>query len=163
MMVIPNCSMPRKKRCAVSVTKLRFPSIAFVALVLAAGLASAEGLGLGESKEELKLKYDVKFTEHGTGRITVVLTIADEGRLKPLSSVNLGVSPTDGTNWVDLSVALERKEVDGKQLVRVHMHKELAERAEISLRTSHLDGNQEPLTWYYHAIPLTKYMKDREE
>jgi hypothetical protein len=34
--------------------------------------------------------------------------------------------------------------------------REFAERAEIELKTSSLDGKKQALTWYYHAIPLAK-------
>ena len=130
-----------------------------LATLLPAKQTRAEGLGLGETKEELKLDYEVEMKEHKTGRVTLTLTIADEGRLKPLTSVALVIGNTDGTNYVDLSVALKPREVDGKQQYRVHIHESLAKRAEISLRTGHLDGKQEKATWYFHDIPLAKQMK----
>ena len=145
------------------VRKFRLPSIVFAAIFLAANLAWAEGFGLGETKEQLKLKYDVSVVDHGTGRVTVKLTIADPGRLKPLDSVDLVISNQDGTNFVDLSVSLATRKVDGKLLVRVHLKRELAERAEIQLRTSSLDGKQEAATWYYHAIPIAEYIKDKKQ
>ena len=132
------------------------------ALVLTATLAWAEGLGLGETKEQLKLKYDLSVVDHGTGRVTVSLTIADQGRLKPLDSVELAIPSKDGTGYFDLAVSLATKTVDGKLLVSVHLKRELAERAEIHLKTSSLDGKQEPLTWYYHAIPIAEYIKKGE-
>jgi hypothetical protein len=139
---------------------LRLSSLVLAALVLTADLAWAEGLGLGETKEQLNLKYDVSVVDHGTGRVTVNLTIADEGRLKPLDSVDLVVPSKDGTGFVDLALSLATREVDGKRSVSVHLKRELAERAEIHLRTSSLDGKQEPLTWYYHAIPIAEYIKN---
>jgi hypothetical protein len=30
------------------------------------------------------------------------------------------------------------------------------------LKTSSMDGKKEELTWYYHAIPLAKYLKPGE-
>jgi hypothetical protein len=39
----------------------------------------------------------------------------------------------------------------------------LAERAEIWLKTSSLDGKREALTWYYHAIPIAEYIKNGEQ
>ena len=137
-------------------------SMVFAALVLTAGLAWGEGLQLGETKEQLKLKYDVSLTDHGTGRVTVNLTIADQGRLKPLTSVDLGIPSRDGTGYSDLAVSLAAKTVDGKLLVSVHLKKGLAERAEIDLKTSTLDGKRDALTWYYHAIPIAKYVKNGE-
>jgi hypothetical protein len=130
-------------------------------MVLAPCLAWAIGLQLGETKEQLKLKYDVSVVDHGTGRVTVNLTIADEGRLKPLDSVDLLIPNKDGTTGsVELAVALATRRVNGKQLVSVHLKRELAERAQIHLKTSHLDGKELALTWYYHPIRIAQYLKD---
>jgi hypothetical protein len=91
--------------------------------------------------------------------VTVELTIADEGRLKPLSSVDLLVMPRgEKSGHVDLSVSLATREVDRKRVATVHLTRELAERASIQLKTNHLDGKQAPLTWYYHSIPLAKHL-----
>jgi len=135
----------------------------FAALVLGADPAWAEGFQLGETKEQLKLKYGVLLTDHGTGRVTVTLTIADEGRLKPLNSVDLGIPSKDGTGYFDLALSLATRKVDGKQVVSVHLKRELAERAEFDLKTSTLDGKQEALTWYYHKIPIAEYLKTGEK
>jgi hypothetical protein len=149
--------------------KLRVPLVLFAAILLPANFAWALGEQLGETKEQLKLKYDVSVTDHGTGRVTVVLTIADQGRLKPLSSVDLvvlGKEYKEGkgySGYVDLSVALAIKEEAGKQVVRIHVLKELAERAQIQLQTSSLDGKKQTLTWYYYAIPIAKYLKNEEQ
>jgi hypothetical protein len=144
------------------VRKLRLPPVMFAAIVSAANLAWAVGFELGESKDQLKLKYEVSLTDHGTGRITVVFTIADQGRLKPLNSVDLVIPSNDGTGHFDLWVPLATEEVDGKLSGRVHLKSELAQRAEIHLRTSSLDGKQEALTWYYHVIPIAEYLKGAE-
>ena len=101
--------------------------IVFAATVLATCLAWAEGFGLGETKEQLKLKYDVSVKDHGTGRVTANLTITDQGRLKPLDSVDLVIPSKDGTNFVDLSLSLATRKVAGKLLVRVYLKRELAE------------------------------------
>jgi hypothetical protein len=130
---------------------------------LAGNLAWALGLELGETKEQLKLKYEVAVVDHGTGRVTITLTIADEGRLAPLDrGVELLIPSKEGTGYVDLSVSLNRRKVEGKQVVSVHLTKELAERASIQLNTDTLDGKVAPLTWYYHSIPIAKYLKAGE-
>ena len=160
-------SYDTKRGMAMYARKLCLPLAVLAALVLTAGQAWALGLELGESKEQLKLKYHVSVQDHGTGRITITLTIADEGRLGPLRSIDLGipgkVKEPDGGNYMDLSVSLLPRKEDDKQVVRVHLHKDLAERASITLNTSHLDGKQEPRTWYYHSIPLAKLVKEAEE
>lgn len=144
--------------------KLHLPLLVFCVIALAACFAWAEGLGLGESKEELKLKYDLKVTDHGTGRVTIVLTLEDEGRLKPLTDIQFRIpaeKPNErGSYYSDLSVSLATGKEGNKQVARVHVLKELAERAEISLSTRHLDGKAEPLTWYFHKISIAKYLKE---
>jgi hypothetical protein len=133
-------------------------------MLLAGNSVWALGFELGETKEQLKLQYDVAIADHGTGRVTVTVTIADEGRLAPLDrGVELVIPSQDGTGHVDLAVALERRKVDGKQEMRVQLTRELAERARIQLQTNTLDGKQSPLTWYYHAIPVAEYIKEGEE
>jgi hypothetical protein len=141
------------------VRKLCSLAIAFAAVVLAAHVACALGFQLGETKERLGLKYDLTVQDHGTGRVTVDLAIADEGRLKPLNSVDLVVPSQDGTGFVDLSLSLATRQVDGKLWTTVQLKKDLAERAEIQLKTSSLDGKKKAATWYYHTIPIAKYIK----
>jgi hypothetical protein len=135
------------------------------ALVLTADRAWAVGEILGQTKEELKLKYNVAVQDHGTGRITVVFTLADQGRLKPLYAVKLVIpgkeKEKDGGRYMDLVVSLDTKESDdGKRVARVHIRRELAERAEIWLSTSSFDGKQLVLTSYHHVIPVAKYLKN---
>ena len=144
-----------------NVHKTCLPLVVLAAIVLSANLAWALGLELGESKEQLKLKYDVSVVDHGTGRVTITLTIADEGRLAPLDrGVELLIPSKEGPGYVDLSVSLNRRKVEGKQVVSVHLTKELAERASIQLNTDTLDGKVAPLTWYYHSIPIARYLKE---
>ena len=131
----------------------------FAALVAVTNVGWALGLELGESKEELKLKYDVSVTDHGTGRVTVVLSIADTGRLGDLTAIEFDVPPAEGTGYVDLSVALAPRVEDGKQVVRVHGLRELVQRGHLQLNTGGLDGKVEPLTWYYHVIPIADHLK----
>ena len=143
-----------------NVRKTCLPLVVLTAIVLAANSAWALGLELSETKEQLKLKYDVSVVDHGTGRVTITLTIADEGRLVPLDrGVELLIPSKEGTGYVDLSVSLNRRKVEGKQVVSVHLTKELAERAAIQLNTDTLDGKVAPLTWYYHSIPIARYLK----
>lgn len=137
-----------------------------VALVLwSAGQAWGIGFMLGETKDELKLKYDVVVNDHGTGRVTIVLTIRDEGRLQPLDDVQLAIPAqeknADGSSWMDLVVSLRMTETnDGERIGRVHILKELAERAEIRLNTHTMDGKPDPLTRLHHVIPIAEHLKN---
>ncbi|WDI42193.1 hypothetical protein [Bremerella sp. P1] len=129
-----------------------------VLFVIPASVAWALGFELGQSKDELKLKYDVSIYDHDTGRVTVKFTLEDEGRLKPISSIDFHI-PSDekhdsGGYKSDLTLSMSTRNEETKQVARIHIRKDWAARAEIQIKTSHLDGKQEPLTWYYHAIPL---------
>ncbi len=132
--------------------------LAFAGVILTASVAHALGFRLAETKEQLKLDYQVEVTDHGTGRVTINVTIADEGRLKPLYAVDLVIPSKDGTNFVDLSVSLATRVVDGKMFATAHLQKEWAERAEIQLNTSAIDGKTLGLTWYYYTIPVAPYL-----
>lgn len=140
--------------------RMHILAMAFAALLLGANVTWGLGFELGETKEELKFVYDVVATDHGTGRVTIKVTIADEGRMKPLSrGISLHIPDKGGSGYADLSVNLERREEDGKQVVSIHLSKELAERGAIQLKTEHLDGKSDPRTWYYHVIPLKEHLK----
>jgi hypothetical protein len=128
------------------------------ALAIPASCALALGFRLGESKEELNLKYDVSVYDHDTGRVTVEFTLKDEGRLKPITSVDLHI-PSDekhdgGGFKSDLTISMALRRDGTNQVGRIHIRKDWAESAEIQIKTDQLDGKQELLTWYYHAIPL---------
>jgi len=143
--------------------------IAAAAVVCTAGQAWGIGFVLGETKEELKLKYDVEVQVHSfdgapTGRVTIVLSLADEGRLAPLDDVQLVIpgkeKNKDGSQWMDLVVSFNMdKTADGKRVGRVHILKELAERAQIQLNTHTKDGKLDPLTRLHHVIPIAEFLK----
>jgi hypothetical protein len=127
------------------------------------GRALGIGFILGETKDELKLKYDVSVQDHGTGRATVVFTLADEGRLKPLDEVQLAIPAQtknkDGSYWMDLVVSIDMTKTEGgKRVGRIHILKELAERAEIRLNTHTMDGKMDLLTRLHHVVPIAKYL-----
>ena len=89
--------------------------LVLVATFVLANPAYADGYVLGETKEQLKLQYDVTAADHGTGRVSVTLTIADAGRLAPIDTVDLVIPSQDGTNYVDLSLSLNVRTINGKQ------------------------------------------------
>ena len=59
------------------------------AIVLMSGRSWAIYYGLGPSKDEWGLKYDVEVNDADRDTLTVVFTLADEGRLKPFYSIEL--------------------------------------------------------------------------
>lgn len=145
----------------------RLSAVLFVTVLAFWATGEVWGIGfiLGATKDELKLKYDLEVQDHGTGRVTIVFTLADEGRLTPLDAVLLVIpeegKQADGSKSVDLSVSIDMSETDnGKRIGRIHILKSLAERAEISLDTHKLDGKVEPLTHYHHRIRISEYLKN---
>lgn len=61
---------------------------------------------------------------------------------------------------MDLVVSLDmQKSDDGKRTARIHLNKELAERAQIWLTTSSFDGKRQPLTRFHHIIPIADYLQ----
>lgn len=144
---------------------LCLPLLMLAALILAADRASALSFALRETKEELKLQYEVTVHDHGNGRIGVEFKLTDEGRLKPLESLTLNIPSweknKDGSYSYDLVVQLElKKSNDGKRRAGFEIRKDWAERAEIWLMTSSIDGKRIAMTGNYHVIPLAKYLKD---
>ena len=139
--------------------------IVLAALVLMTARAWGIGFVLGETQQELKLKYDLSVQDHGTGRVTIVFTLADEGRLKPLDEIELAIPGQEqnkyGGHWMDLVVPIDMARIDGgKSVGRVHILKEWAERAEIRLNTHTMDGKIDPLTRLHHVIRISEYMKN---
>jgi hypothetical protein len=154
--------LPRTLRlsAAVLVAAVSFWTATFWTVDRAWGM----GTYLRQTKDELKLKYDVAVEDHGTGRVTVVFTLADEGRLKPLEAVQLVVPAQeqnpDGSHWMDLVVSIDMSETDGdKRVGRIQLLKKLAERAEIQLNTHTMDGKLDRFTRLHHVIPIAKYLK----
>ena len=140
--------------------KLRLWAIAAIVFVAGANLAWALGFQLGQSSEELELKYDVDCAVHSSGRVTVNLTVAEQGRIKPIHDVQLAIPSDDGSGHFDLSLSMATGNVDGKLRAKAHLSRELAERATIRLltRTSPETGKQSPRTWYYHLIPISQHI-----
>lgn len=145
--------------------KLRYWIVAAIVVVAGANLAWALGLQLGQSPEELELKYDVDCAVHKSGRVTVNLTVAEQGRIKPIHDIQLAIPSNDGSGYFDLSLSMATKNVDGKLRARAHLSRELADRATIRLLTltNPETGKQSPRTWYFHLIPIADHISDREQ
>jgi|TARA_R110002111_G_scaffold212165_2_gene275468 hypothetical protein len=136
----------------------------FLGLLLTGQHTWAIEFEIGQSKEELGLKYELSVVDHGTGRVTVVLDIADEGKLKPINSISLYIPSEGKTGRPDLLVSLASTTVDGKTKVRAHMIKELAERAQLQLKTRSdpQTGKPTPLTGYYYTIHVDEFIRDEK-
>lgn len=147
-----------------TIPKLISPFIVCLSMFFTASSAWALGFEINQSKAELDLQYELSVVDHGTGRVTVNLIIDDEGKLKPIESVWLNLSSLDDPHRPDLSISLATTKVDGKLHVRAHLKKELAERAQLQLktRTNPRTSKQNPLSWYYFPISLAKLLKDKK-
>ena len=108
------------------------------AVVLIADRCLAIYHGLGPSKDEWGLKYDVAISDADGSNLTIVLTLADEGRLKPISRIELIAlskqADSQGGRSYDVLVPLELKPTpDGRHAGRVQMRKEFIDRAEFRI------------------------------
>src|SRR6266567_5435317 len=114
--------------------------IILLAAALTASVASGLRQPLTESKDQLKLKYDVAVTDCGNGRVMITLTLSDEGRLKPLDAVELCVNGKDNSGQPEVWLSMAIRKDNGKQTTSVELMRDLAQRADLYLLTSHVDG-----------------------
>jgi hypothetical protein len=135
------------------------------AMVLMSGRSWAIYYGLGPSKDEWGLKYDVAVHDAGSGTLTVVFTLADEGRLKPFYSIELVAfskqADNQGRRSYDVKEPIELKPTeDGKRAGQVQIRKEFAGRAKIRIITHMVDGKRQPSGGAYYDIPIAKYLNN---
>ena len=138
---------------------LRLSVVILAALLLTTDPTWGIGFILGQSKEELKLKYDVIVHDPANGQVAVEFVLADEGRLKPLDAVELMIPRDDGSGFYDLTLPLALREAERKRVVRFNLKEEWAARAEIWLTTYWFDGKQLVMERNHHVIPVVNYMK----
>ncbi len=89
----------RRQRCGAfskgeRAMNIRLPRLATTILMVAVSFTDAGRCWavynlLGPSKDEWGLKYDVQVGDAGGGTLSVKLTLADEGRLKPIATIEL--------------------------------------------------------------------------
>jgi hypothetical protein len=135
------------------------------AIVLLSDCCWAVYYGLGPSKDEWGLKYDVEVREADGDELTVVFTLADEGRLKPIYSIDLVAfskqTDSQGGRSYDVKAAVVLKPTqDGRRAGQVQIRKEFAGRAKFRILTRMVDGKRQPSGGSYYDIPLTKYLKE---
>ena len=133
------------------------------AMVLMSGRSWAIYYGLPPSKDEWGLKYDVAVHDADGDKLTVVFTLADEGRLKPIYSIDLvafskQTDPQGGRSY-DVKAPIELKPTeDGKRTGQVQIRKEFVARAKIRIITHMVDGKRQPSGGAYYDIPIAKYL-----
>jgi hypothetical protein len=148
---------------------IRFSRLAIVILVVAvmalmSSCCWAIFYGLGPSKDEWGVKYDVAVTQADKDNLNVVFTLADEGRLKPFWKLELisMSKPADnqGSLMYDMRSPFELKMTpDGLRAGQVQIRKEFADSAMIRILTLTVDGQRQTRGAAYYDIPLNKYLK----
>jgi len=133
------------------------------ALVLMSGRSWAIYYALGPSKDEWGLKYDVTIQDADSDTVTVVLTVADEGRLKPIYSIDVVAFSkqldSQGGRSYDVKARIELKPTDdGQRAGQVQIPKKFAAGAKIRILTQMVDGKRQPSGGSYYDIPLAKYL-----
>jgi len=118
---------------------------------------------LGPSKDEWGLKYGVQVNDAGDGMLTVVLTVADEGRLKPLSLIELIAlskeTDSQGGHTYEVRAPIVLKPThDGQRAGEVQLRKEFADRARIRILSDRVDGQPQQSGWACYEIPLNKFL-----
>lgn len=132
-------------------------------MVLISGRCWAVFHGLGPSKDEWGLKYDVAVSDAGNDKLTVLFTLADEGRLKPIYSIHLVAfskqTDSQGGRSYDAKLPLELKMTqDGRRVGQVQIRKEFADRAMFRILTLTVDGKRQTAGAAYYDIPIVKFM-----
>jgi hypothetical protein len=120
--------------------------------------------GLGPSKDEWGLKYDVAVHDADGDKVTVVFTLADEGRLKPFYSLDqvafsIPKDSRSGSTY-DVNVPIKLKPTqDGKRAGEVQIRKEFVDRAKIRIITLTVNGKRQSASGgAFYDIPIAKYL-----
>jgi len=137
--------------------------LAVAAVALMAGHSWAVYYGLGPSKDEWGLKYDVVLTPAAGDTLNVAFTLADQGRLKPIYSITVIAfskeTDSQGGRSYDVKAPLEMKPTkDGKHAAQVQIGKEFIDRAKIRILTLTVDGKRQTAGAAYYDIPLDKFV-----
>jgi hypothetical protein len=147
---------------SIRLSRLATGALVVAAIVLMSGLSWAMYNGLGPSKDEWKLKYNVEVNAADRDTLNVVFTLADEGRLKPIYSITLVAfsrqTDSQGGRSYDVKAPIELKATaNGKRVGQVQIRKEFVNRAMIRILTQTVDGQQQQFAAFYD-IPLTKFL-----
>ena len=148
---------------SIRLSRLATGMLVVAAIVLMPGRSWAIRHGLGPSKDEWKLAYDVEVYDADRDKLTVVFTLADEGRLKPIYSIELVAfskqTDSQGGRAYDVMVPIELKPTtDGRRVGQAQIRKEFVDRAKIRIITLTLDGKRQPSGGVFYDIPIGKYV-----
>jgi hypothetical protein len=139
--------------------------IAIAALALMAGKSWAVFHALPPSRDEWGLKYDVDVAPAEGDKVTVELTMADEGRLKSVYSYHVVAfskqTDSQGGRSYDVKAPIKlTTNEDGKRVGQVQIRKDLVDRAMIRVLTLNVDGRRQTAGAAYYDIPLNKFLNN---
>jgi transcriptional regulator len=150
----------------IKLSRLAIATLVVAVVLLTSGRSWAIYNVLGPSKDDWGLKYDVQVNDTGADKVTVVFTLADEGRLKPFYSVELIAMNKETDSQGGHSYDVKEKFVlkptaDGRRVGQLQMSKEFLDHAQIRILTERLDG--QPQQWLAnYETPIRKFLdKDR--
>ena len=134
--------------------------VAAIALMCEHGWAIR--LGLGASKDDWNLAYEVVIKDIDGNHVTVVFTLADEGRLKPVDSIDVVAfsKQTDnqgGRTYDVMTPIVLVSTQDGKRVGEAQIDKRFLDRAKIRIITHMVDGKRQPSGGAFYDIPIGKY------
>jgi hypothetical protein len=135
------------------------------AMLLTSGRSWAIYNVLGPSKDEWGVKYDVEVKDTGRDMVTVVFTLADEGRLKPFYSVEVIAmnkeTDSQGGHAYDVKEKIVLKPAeDGRRVGEVKMRKEFLDHAQIRMLSDKFDN--QPQQWLVNYETPIKRFLDKE-
>jgi hypothetical protein len=133
------------------------------AILLMSGRSWAIYDVLGPSKDEWGLKYDVQVNDAGGDTVTVEFTLADEGRLKPFSSIELFAfskeTDNQGGHSYDVKEPIELKTTkDGRRAGQVQIRKEFVNRAKIRILTKMVEGRLQQPGFAAYEVPISTFL-----
>ncbi len=147
---------------SIRLSRLAKGVLVVAAIVLMSDRSWAIRNGLGPSKDEWGLKYDVAVSDADGDKLTVVFTLTDEGRLKPFYSLDLVAFSKphgQGGRSYDFNEPIKLKPTDdGKRVGQVQVPKKFLDRAQIRIITLTVDGKRQPSGGAFYDIPIAKYL-----
>ena len=111
------------------------------------------------------MKYDVAIEDEDSDTLTVVFTLEDEGRLKPIYSIDVVAfskqTDSQGGRAYDVMEPIKfEKSSDGKRTGQVQFPKKFVDQAKIRIISLTLDGKRQPSGGVFWDIPIAKYLKN---
>ena len=149
---------------SIRLSRLATAMLVVAVILLMSGRSWAIYNVLGPSKDEWGLKYDVEVKDARGGKVTVVFTLADEGRLKPFDLIELFAfskeTDNQGGHSYDVRAPIELKTTrEGRRAGQVQMGKEFVDRAQIRILTRMFDGQPQTSGYACYEIPIKKFLK----